>query len=539
MSVGVLAYILTHLHRRKELQRLATIRSCWATTSSRRASLDLHRWFARVSGSSDAREGQPIDDQTWDDLQLDAIYSRIDDTLTLPGQLLLYRMLRLPLASPEPLERRHQVATLFQNHTALRERLQLILLPLRSAPGGEELAELLWNPLPPRDRLAALYRVMTAAALIAVSVAFIAGGAWFLLLLACFGVNFYLHQRMKTGNEPTILSLQYLHRLLVVAHRLAAIEHTLLPELAEMREPVRRATPLRSSTTALTSMGAGEILYQYLSILFLIEARACLAALSQLTDLSPAACAAFVGVGGIDAHLAIASFRASLSFYTAPSLAPGSGKLGLEEAVHPLLTSPQPLTFEVRGRPILVTGPNMSGKSTFLRTIGVNAVLAQTVSTCTAKRYEADCFHVLSSLSVNDDLLGGRSLYVAEAEGLLRMIRSPTDGSLPLCLIDEILKGTNATERVAAAIEILRHLGDRRAITIAATHDTRIAVDLGDLFESYHFTVQDGPDRMTFDHRPHPGISTARNAIRLLSVLGFPAEVVNRALARADQMEKD
>jgi DNA mismatch repair ATPase MutS len=179
----------------------------------------------------------------------------------------------------------------------------------------------------------------------------------------------------------------------------------------------------------------------------------------------------------------------------------------------------------------------MAGKSTFLRIIGVNAVLAQTLSTCTALRYEADCFVILSSLAVDDDLRAGRSRYYAEAERLLTMIQSAQKERATLCLIDEILRGTNTTERIAAATEILRYLADSGATTLAATHDTDIAVDLGSLFETLHFSVRDDDGRMQFDHRPEPGISTSRNAIRMLSALGFPEEIVDAALGRVAARE--
>ena len=184
----------------------------------------------------------------------------------------------------------------------------------------------------------------------------------------------------------------------------------------------------------------------------------------------------------------------------------------------------------------------MSGKSTFLRTIGVNAVLAQTINTCLAARYEAPVFRVQSCIGRSDDLLAGKSYYIVEVEEVLRRVRASEADAPHLFLFDELFRGTNAIERVAAAEAVLRELvgssdAPRPHIVLAATHDGELVDLLRDVFESYHFSDSLGEQGLTFEYRLEPGPATTRNAITLLALHGAPASLVSRALALASAIE--
>ena len=135
------------------------------------------------------------------------------------------------------------------------------------------------------------------------------------------------------------------------------------------------------------------------------------------------------------------------------------------------------------GQGVLVTGSNMSGKSTFLRTVGVNAILAQTIGTCLARTYAAPVFVVRSCIGRSDDLVGGKSYYLAEVEALLGLVEASETADCCLFLLDELFRGTNAVERIAAGEAVLRELllsrpgHDKHHVALAATHDGEL-VDL-------------------------------------------------------------
>ncbi len=189
---------------------------------------------------------------------------------------------------------------------------------------------------------------------------------------------------------------------------------------------------------------------------------------------------------------------------------------------------------------VLVTGSNMSGKSTFLRTVGVNAVLAQTINTCLARAYDAPVYQVRSCIGRADDLIAGKSYYLVEVESVLALVRASEGAEPHLFIFDELFRGTNAVERIAAAEAVLGALiGDGKPhVVLAATHDGELVDLLRDSYVVCHFGDAVGPEGLVFDYRLTSGPATSRNAISLLKLNGAPETIVNRALARAEALDR-
>ena len=212
---------------------------------------------------------------------------------------------------------------------------------------------------------------------------------------------------------------------------------------------------------------------------------------------------------------------------------------------HPLLQRAVPNSITVgRGRGVLVTGSNMSGKSTFLRTVGVNAILAQTINTCLAREYRAPIFHVRSCIGRADDILTGTSYYIAEVEALLELVRASAGSESHLFLLDELFRGTNAVERIAAGQAVLTQLledaggGTKSHLVLAATHDLELVELASDRYEPCHFGDSVGADGLVFDHRLQRGPSTSRNAIALLRLHGAPDAMITRAMTTAAMLDE-
>jgi DNA mismatch repair ATPase MutS len=187
------------------------------------------------------------------------------------------------------------------------------------------------------------------------------------------------------------------------------------------------------------------------------------------------------------------------------------------------------VSLSLVARGCLITGANMSGKSTLLRTLGINALLAQTLFTCPAQRYRASRLRIVSSMRVSDDILEGKSRYMAEAERLLALVREAGDRPTALCLIDELLSGTNVAERLAASRAILDYLARQDMLVVVATHDIELTHALRTLYDSYFFGDELGRDDLRFEYRLRRGVATTRNAVRLLERLGYPEAIVARA----------
>jgi predicted ATPase len=198
---------------------------------------------------------------------------------------------------------------------------------------------------------------------------------------------------------------------------------------------------------------------------------------------------------------------------------------------HPLLPDDRRVSNDVHvgpaGTVLLVTGSNMSGKSTLLRAIGLNAVLAQAGGPACAASLELPPCDLETSIRVSDSLELGLSYFMAalaRLKGVVDAAEHARPGRVLLYLLDEILQGTNSAEREIAVLAVARHLIDSGAIGAMTTHDLNLAArePLASAARLVHFTeVVDEQGRMRFDYTLREGIATSRNALRLMAMIGI------------------
>jgi DNA mismatch repair ATPase MutS len=163
-------------------------------------------------------------------------------------------------------------------------------------------------------------------------------------------------------------------------------------------------------------------------------------------------------------------------------------------------------------RPVLVTGSNASGKSTFLKAIALNAILAQSLHTCLSRSYSSPLFAVMTSMALRDSIRNGESYFIAEIKSIKRIFDF-LNSKLPcLCLIDEVLRGTNTIERIAASSQVLLQLAGKNSICIAATHDIELTYILEQCYRNVHFQETIAENGVVFDYKLQEGRSTSRNA---------------------------
>ncbi len=196
---------------------------------------------------------------------------------------------------------------------------------------------------------------------------------------------------------------------------------------------------------------------------------------------------------------------------------------------------------------LLVTGSNMSGKSTLLRAIGVNVVLARCGGPVCADSLELPPLRVWTSMRVDDSLAGGVSFFMAELQRLKHVVDGAESASGParaLYLLDEILQGTNTAERRVAARTVIRRLLESGALGAVTTHDLTLA-DSEDLEEDsvpVHFTetVGSGEDEgLMFDYKLRSGIATSTNALKLLGLVGLSDSSSTGSTSPPAQVELD
>jgi hypothetical protein len=242
------------------------------------------------------------------------------------------------------------------------------------------------------------------------------------------------------------------------------------------------------------------------------------------------------GVGMLERLTAFALLRFDHPHWSLPSeVSPSAGTPGVmaRGLTHPLLPAHVAVGNDVEippaGQLLLLTGSNMSGKSTLLRALGVNQVLLLAGGPVAAFTYQAPPIQPWTSMRIRDSLLQGVSLFMAELRRLRQVVDAARAGPA-LVLLDEILQGTNTAERRTAARIILTHLRDAGAYGAVSTHDLTLADDegLADHLRQVHLRESvvevDGKRTLTFDHLLRPGPATSRNALILLEMVGLGTE---------------
>ncbi len=233
----------------------------------------------------------------------------------------------------------------------------------------------------------------------------------------------------------------------------------------------------------------------------------------------------------LEALASLAAFAFEHPDFAWPELAP-EPMLEARSLGHPLLPDKLRVGNDVslpsRGRALVVTGSNMSGKSTLLRALGVNAVLAFAGAPVCARSLRIGPARVGTSMRVADSLEQGVSHFYAELRRLKRVIDLAHDaggtGLATLFLLDEILHGTNSRERVIGAHAVVRELLAAGAMGAVSTHDlgiTSLDHDLSGRIENVHFEEQVVGETMTFDFILRPGIVQSSNALRLMRAVGI------------------
>ena len=180
----------------------------------------------------------------------------------------------------------------------------------------------------------------------------------------------------------------------------------------------------------------------------------------------------------------------------------GDKRLEAVGVIHPLIDGCVANTLRLENESLLLTGSNMSGKTTFLRTLILNALLGETVGFCFAERFRLPYCRIFSVIGLTDDLGQGTSYYLQEVLSVKRLLEAANRYTPCLFALDEPFKGTNTAERIAAGQAVLSHLNRSGQLVLVSTHDLELAVRLrSDGFVPYHFREEIADRRLTFDYR--------------------------------------
>lgn len=490
-------------------------------------------------------DGQ-LDDITWNDLNMDEIYRKMNFSHSAAGDEYLYYRLRTPVKDAGELKTYEKTIQYFMQNEKERVALQTQFAKL-----GRMTKYSLYEYLEYLDHLgerkSLKYYLSVLLVILSIIVMFfsVQYGICVLLIVLCRNMIGYYKEQKQI--EPYITSFRYIFRLLNAAEQIGKLpiaemeeERKRLLECNKAMEGFQRNSFLLMSGqrggAGITSSNLVEVIVDYLRMVFYLDLIKFNQMLAQVRNHADEIDEMVTIIGKLETAVVIGEYRTGMkNGYCVPEFADTKDSnvcLELQQMYHPLLQEPVKNDVAVK-RGILITGSNASGKSTFLRGVAVNAVLAQTIHTCMADSYRGSIFRIYSSMSLKDDLESGDSYYMVEVKSIRRILqsveRAEEKGEKVLCFVDEVLRGTNTVERIAASTQILKALSGKKVICFAATHDLELTKLLDDFYENYHFEEKIVEDDIFFPYRLQKGPAVSRNAIALLKVLGYQENLVKDA----------
>jgi hypothetical protein len=483
-----------------------------------------------------------IDNITWNDLDMDSVFKRLNNTQSSVGEEFLYALLREPVSDEQILKERHRLIEYFSQNADVRLKFQVILAGMGKTR-FIGISNYFFNNEKYISFKSRIYSILSIGLLISPLASIINPMTGFLCMAIMFAVNALVYYKTKNMIES------YLEGYGCIVHLIKTSKKIADADIEGIHDYAKRLKELSGKIRSLTINSFYPFFYKTndwflepLKVLFLVELIAFERLSKVISKHKIEIRNLYETIGLLDSMISIASYRETLESYTVPSLykytVSGYPTLFFKDAFHPLLNNPVSNSINLE-KPILITGSNASGKSTFLKTIAINAIFAQTIYTCLAREYKSSYYRIFSSMELREDMANNESYYTAEIKSLKRVIDNLKNDDPVLCVIDEVLRGTNTIERIAASSEVLISLCRKNCMCIAATHDIELASILYSQFDNYHFQESFNDNKILFEYRIYPGKATTRNAIKLLKILGFEDITVKAAEERANRFMRE
>ena len=491
----------------------------------------IERYFRKKDNS---HSFQVLSYKTCNDLDFQELFMFVDRTHSKVGQQYLYNKLRTIPASTDATGKHEKLITRFTENIEFRLSVQHQLSKL-STHEAYYISSLFQDELLKPPKWYFIVHLLSFTSLLSLIMSFFNPGI-LLVLSGVFIINVAVHYWNKKnlyqyiGSIPQLLKLNGIARELYKNSSLQEINPNLSKSIGII-DKVRN----RMSFFNLETKLQGDVqmlfwlMFELFKILFLLEPMLLFGVLGQLDKKRKEIEDIFIFVGQIDSILSVASLRKGLNNYCIPEIVDQRQMLVAKDVYHPLIYNCVKNSISVSKKSILLTGSNMSGKTSFIRTIGVNVLTGLTLNTCFAEQFSMPYIRLYSAIRISDDLLNDKSYYFEEVLTIKNMIDESKNGKLNLFLLDEIFKGTNTIERISAGKAVLSALAKDNLVFVS-THDIELADLLKDEYELYHFSENVNNRTIDFDYKIKIGKLKNRNAIRILEINDYPESIIKEAI---------
>ena len=534
----VVKAVYDYFYDKKRLETyLAESFGCLPDCEYRVGKLDSIKAFYNM----DSSDGD-LDDITWNDLEMDELYKILNHTRSAMGEEVLYKLLRKPVFNKDILDKRNKLIDYFFENESDRIAIEkkLSRIGKDSKLSFYEYFMLLDNVKKEKPVIHYIINLiwLVCIAGLLFNYSIFAGVLIFNIL---FSIGSYY--RRKAHIEMYYHVFNQVIKMLYCAENIGKSNIDIIKEhTSVINACIKKYKGFKRNSSLVLKANGGnlsDIVFDYFRMLTHVDLIKFDSMHRFIMENQDTLLKIHEEIGYIDFVIAIASFRKmnEKKGLCIPEFTKEKRILRFSDGYHPFIEEPVYNSFDTSNC-VLLTGSNASGKSTFLKMTAINAILAQTIVTVCAKKYISSFYHVMTSMALTDNIFGSKSYFIVEIMSLKRIVDASQNEDVLSC-IDEVLRGTNTIERIAASSEILRALSYTNTLCFAATHDIELAHILENCYNNYHFEESVTEDDVVFDYKIHDGYSKTRNAIKLLSVLGFDSNIVNGAKNMAASFEKN
>ncbi len=539
LAILVVIFLWNNYRRKKRIQKFKEyLISSWGKQFKDRYYnfYSISRYFENTSNKNNAFH--VIDNATSNDLNLDDLFKFIDRTSSKIGQQYLYFKLRI-IQSIEKLEKFNQLTKIFKEDNELRLACQLKLSKLNTHSAYDFEALINDKPIEKPKYLKYLY-ALSILAILSIIAAFFKIG-FILFLLPIFALNIVFHYKNKQNVNYYLSGVGQLLSTLKVSKFLS--KQVKIKSFFNDLSFLDKVQKIRMNSEFISFDNKFDnpfavllwLVIEIIKIQFNVGTILFYKFIDGINHEKESLDKMFQFIGEIDAAISIASVKSGKNKICSPQFI--SKKLfNVKEIYHPLIENCITNNIELNNRSLLLTGSNMSGKTTFIRTLAINSILSQTLNIAFADEFKAPFLKVFSSIKIADDLLQDTSYYLKEVLTINKFIEVSNNSIPCLFVLDEIFKGTNTIERISGGKAILSYLNKENHFVLVSTHDIELTDLLKDNgYDLYHFTEKIENDELIFDHKLKQGKLLTRNAIKILELNNYPQEII----LDAKKTEKD
>lgn len=511
--LGIIVNSITTIVKRKKL--ISNIKQLWKSKKTleefiRPNSRFDYQFNLRRKNYSDTL----IDDKTWTDLDMDTLFHKSNFNFTAIGEMKWYATLRKMFTiSNKKLVNQfkdEQFRVNVSYHLALIGKVVYPLSPDQIKPVKRNNLFMLCPFLP----------------LLGAIIIFINISLGILIILFSILLNIGLSAYLKKSYSQDLKSIFYTSKVIKHSYSLSKIKGT--PSINIDFQQFKLARSLSGFIGKADDQDIGGTFIMLFKMSFMLDYFFFHIIQFTYVKHQEELLQCYDYISTLDNHYSLVMYRRTLYTYCEPSIIKDKQQITFSNLLHPLLTEAVPNSLNINHN-ILLTGSNASGKSTFMKAVATNLILAQTLNTATAEAFSYKPGLVYTSMANTDDILSGDSYFMTELKSIRRLFNIKNN-QLVYCFIDEIFKGTNTTERIAASESVLNYLDtEKHYKVIAATHDIELSEYLKANYENYHFNESIENNQIYFDYKIKKGKANTRNAIELLRITQFPEKVYTRA----------